>query len=137
VIVVRRGDDIVATAPVHSLRPAVVPGDALGVPRVRVSRGFAEVLVRVGHRRRADGRIVSSPLRSVRLQMVPAVGGTPIAVLGSRQDGTWPAGTYRFMVSRRDADGVRVPPGLYSVRVIAAGPDGRVLRSESARFSLR
>jgi hypothetical protein len=136
-IIVRRAGAVVATAPVYDLRPAVVPGDALGAPRVRVSRGFAEVLVRVGHRRRSDGRITSSPLRSVRLQLVPAADGTPIAVLGSRQDGTWPAGTYRFMVSPRDADGVRVPPGLYRVRVIAAGPDGRVLRTESARFALR
>jgi hypothetical protein len=136
-ILVRRGDEIVASAPVHPLRPAVVPRDALGVPRVRVSRGFAEVLVRVGVRRRADGRIISAPLRSLRLQLVPEAGGSPISVLGSRQDGTWPAGTYRFMVSPRDADGVRVPAGLYRVRAIAAAPDGTVLRTRSARFPLR
>lgn len=136
-IVVRRGGSVVATIPVYEVRRAAVPGDALGVPRVRVSRGFAELLVRVGHRRRADGRVVSAPLRSLRLQLVPAAGGPPIAVLGARQDGTWPAGTYRFMVSPRDADGVRVPRGLYRVQAIAAAPDGRVLRTRSARFPLR
>jgi hypothetical protein len=136
-IVVRRGSSVVATGPVYEVRRPVVPRDALGVPRVRVSRGFAEVLVRVGHRRRADGRIVNSPLRSLRLQLVPASGGPPIAVLGSRQDGTWPAGTYRFMVAPRDADGVRVPRGLYRVRAIAVAPDGRELRTRSARFPLR
>lgn len=136
-ITVRRGGAVVATAPVYEMRRAPVPRDALGVPRVRVSRGFAEVLVRVGHRRRADGRIVSAPLRSLRLQLIPDGGGPPIAVLGARQDGTWPAGTYRFMVSPRDADGVRVPEGLYRVRAIAAAPDGRVLRTRSTRFPLR
>jgi hypothetical protein len=136
-IVVRRDDTTVATAPVYGLRPAVVPGDALGVPRVRVSRGFAEVMVRVGQRRRADGRIISTPLRSVRLQLVPAAGGPAIGVLGTRQDGTWPAGTYRLLLAPRDADGVPVPAGLYRVRVIAAAPDGRVLRTESGRFPLR
>ncbi|MBY0397266.1 MAG: hypothetical protein K2X91_12490, partial [Thermoleophilia bacterium] len=72
----------------------------------------------------------------VRLQLVPEGGGDPIPVAGSKQDGAWPAATYRFLVARRLASGLEAPPGTYRLRVTARGADGRVLRRESAPVRL-
>ena len=44
--------------------------------------------------------------------------------------GALPAGTYRFLVAPRLADGLDVPAGRYRVRVSAVGPDGRRLTAE-------
>lgn len=134
-----RSGSVVATAPIAEIRPARTPADALGTPEVRVGSGLAEIMVRVGSLRRDDGRVKSVNLRSVRVQLVPAGGGspTPVSVFGAKQNASWPAGTYRFLISRRGADGLDVPNGVYRVRVIAAGPGRTVLRTESRRFTLR
>jgi hypothetical protein len=60
-----------------------------------------------------------------------------VPVAGAKQDGSWPAGTYRFLVARRQASGLDVAPGAYRLRITARGPDGRPLRAESRRFTLR
>lgn len=125
-----------ATAPVLPARPAPTPEDALGAPRVRERSGLADVLVRVGLMRREDGRVRGARLHAVRLHLVPEGGGDPIPVAGSKQDGTWPAGTYRFLVARRLASGLEASPGTYRLRVTARGADGRVLRRESAPIAL-
>jgi hypothetical protein len=125
-----------ATALVMAARPARTPADALGRPEVRADGGLAEVLVQVGLLRRADGRIRSVRLHGLRLTLVPAGGGDPLPVTGDKQGAAWPAGTYRFLVARRLASGLDVPPGEYRLRVTASGPDGATLRRDSAPFAL-
>lgn len=131
------GGALAAVARVGPARPARTPPDALGRPEVRVQAGLAEVLVRLGVRRRVDQRVRAATLRGVRLALVPAAGGAPLPVAGAKQDGAWPAGTYRFLVVRRRASGLDVAPGAYRLRVTARGVDGRVLRRESRVFTLR
>ncbi|MEQ9336353.1 MAG: hypothetical protein RJQ03_04120, partial [Miltoncostaeaceae bacterium] len=60
-----------------------------------------------------------------------ADGEAPVPVLGTRQPGAWPAGTYRVLVSARGSDGADVAPGRYRVRVRATAADGTVLRRTS------
>ena len=128
---------VAAIAPVGPSRPARTPPDSLGDPEVRVSSGLAEVLVRLGTRRRVDARVRGAALHRVRLALLPAAGGAPIPVAGAKQEGSAPAGTYRFLVARRGASGLDVAPGAYRLRVTARGPDGRALRTVSRRFTLR
>lgn len=138
-LIVRRADTgaVAATALVIPLRRATTPADALGRPAVRSDGGLPEVLVRLGLLRREDARVRSVRLHGVRLDLIPAAGGAPLPVSGAKQDGAWPAGTYRLLVARRLASGLDVPPGTYRVRVSGIGPDGRVLRRESAPVALR
>jgi hypothetical protein len=56
---------------------------------------------------------------------------------GEKQSGDWPAGTYRFMLTRRQQTGKELPAGRYRLRVKALGPDGVTLVRESPAFTLR
>jgi hypothetical protein len=118
-------------------RPARTPDDALGDLRVGTEGGIAEVRVRVGLLRRADGRLRSVRLHGLRLSLLPEDGGTPLSVTGAKAGAALPAGTYRFLISPRLADGLEVPPGRYRVRAEATGPDGRRLTVRSAPFGIR
>lgn len=126
----------VATAPVLPLRPARTPAGALGTPEVSADARLAEVRVRLGILRREDSRVRSVPVHGVHLDLVPEAGGAPLPVTGAKQDGAWPAGTYRFLVARRLASGLAIPAGRYRLRVGAAGPDGTRLQRESSPFAL-
>ena len=128
---------LAARAIVLRARPARTPADALGDPEIRADSGLAEVRVRVGMLRRdAEARVRSVRLHGLRLELLPADGGDPLPVAGTKQGWAWPAGTYRFLVARRLASGLSVSPGGYRVRVTAIGPDGAVLRSQSGPFTL-
>ncbi len=136
-LVVRDGEgNPLARAPVLALRPAGGAPDALGVPEVRADGGLAEIRVRLGVLRRDGARLRSARVSGVRLSLVPAGGGSPLPVAGAEQDGSWPAGSYRFIVARRLASGLEVPAGRYRLRVSATGPDGTILRRVSAPFRL-
>jgi hypothetical protein len=86
--------------------------------------------VRVGLLRRADGRLRSVRLHGLRLSLLPEDGGAPLPITGAKAAGALPAGTYRFLVAPRLADGLDVPAGRYRVRASAIGPDGRRLSAE-------
>lgn len=136
ILVRRPGGAVVATAPLAVLRPSRTEREALGTPTVRVGSGLAQVMVRVGSMERRRGQVRANVLHSLRIQLIPAAGGEPVNVFGAKQDGDWPAGTYRFIVADRSGDGLDIAPGAYRVRVIAAGAGGTTYRRESARFSL-
>jgi hypothetical protein len=99
--------------------------------------GVAEVRVRVGLLRRADGRLRSVRLHGLRLSLLPQGGGAPLRVTGAKAGAALPAGTYRFLISPRLADGLEVPAGRYRVRAEATGPDGRRLTVLSAPLAIR
>ena len=126
----------VATAPVLPARAARTPADAIGVPEVSADSRLAEVRVRLGILRREDARLRNVRVHGVRLALVPTAGGAALPVIGSKQTGEWAAGTYRFLVARRLASGLKVPAGRYRLRVTARGPDGAVVRRLSGPFSL-
>ncbi|HWH15084.1 MAG TPA: S8 family serine peptidase, partial [Miltoncostaeaceae bacterium] len=123
-----------AQAATYGARPHR-PAD-LGAPRVRTRGGTTEATVRIGRRMRLGDRIWSAPLHGVRLELLPADGSAPLPVagLGGRHD--WPAGEYRFVLSRRLPTGGTVPAGEYALRVRARTADGRALTRTSARFRL-
>jgi hypothetical protein len=123
-------------APVLPARPARTPADALGDLQVGTDGGVAEVRVRVGLLRRADGRLRSVRLHGLRLSLVPVGGGAPLPIAGAKAAGALPAGTYRFLIAPRLADGLAVPAGRYRVRAAASGPDGRRLVVEGAAVTL-
>jgi hypothetical protein len=137
-LLVRRAGtgEIVAGAVVMPSRPARTPEEALATPQIRADSGLAEVLVRVGMLRREGARVRGVRLHGLRLELLPAGGGEALPVAGTKQPWAWPAGTYRFLVARRLASGVDVPPGTYRLRATASGPDGRILRRESGVFTL-
>jgi hypothetical protein len=118
-------------------RPARTPADALGDLEVGTDGGVAEVRVRVGLLRRADGRLRSVRLHGLRLSLLPEGGGAPLPVTGAKAAGALPAGTYRFLVAPRLADGLDVPAGTYRVRASAVGPDGRRLTAEGGPLRIR
>jgi len=95
------------------------------------------VRVQLGLLRRDGDRLRSVRLSGVRLALLPVAGGPALPVAGADQRGSWPAGTYRFLVARRLASGLDVPAGRYRLRVAAIAPDGTVLRRTSAAFALR
>jgi hypothetical protein len=123
-------------APVLPARPARTPDDALGDLEVGTEGGVAEVRVRVGLLRRADGRLRSVRLHALRLSLLPEDGGAPLPVTGAKAGAALPAGTYRFLISPRLADGLDVPAGRYRVRAEATGPDGRRLTLRSAPITI-
>lgn len=127
----------VARAPVLPLRPAGPAPDALGTPEVRADASLAEVRVRLGVLERRGGRLRSARVSDARLSLIPVDGGDPLPVAGTGQRGSWPAGIYRFLVARRLASGLDVPPGAYRLRITARGPAGDALRRLSAPFTMR
>jgi hypothetical protein len=126
----------VAIAPVHVAPRPRVAGDVLGVPAVTVDGDVAQARVSIGAIERTGAALVVAPLRDVGLWLVPAGGGAPIRMAGQKQDGDWPAGTYRFMITRRRADGQELAAGRYRLRVSARTADGTALSRESAVFTL-
>ena len=75
-----------------------------------------------------------SGVHDLTLTLLPAPRATPIALSNPRVVSEWPIGNYRFELGTRAADGSRIPPGIYRVRVDAVGPDGAALRVTSAGF---
>ena len=137
-LVVRTREGVeLAGAPVLPSRPARTPGDALGDLQVGQEGGVAEIRVRVGLLRRADGRLRSVRLHGLRLRLLPEDGGAPLPVTGPKAAGALPAATYRFLVAPRLANGLDVPPGRYRVRVDAIGPDGRRLTITGGPLTIR
>jgi hypothetical protein len=127
----------VGVAPVFAPAMPVVPPAALGVPEIRVAGDVAEARVSVGTIGRSGNALVVAPLHQLGLWLVPAGGGAPIRMAGEKQSGDWPAGTYRFMLTRRQETGRELPAGRYRLRVKALGPDGVTLVRESKVFALR
>jgi hypothetical protein len=127
----------VASAAVFLGPAAPTPQGALGRPDVRVTSGLAEASVRIGVLERDADTLRSAPLSAVGLWLVPQGGGAPLRLSGAKQTGDWPAGTYRYLLSRRLATGARVAAGRWRLRVTATGPDGTPLRRDSAPFELR
>ena len=137
-LVVRTRDGAeVAAAPVLPSRPARTPGDALGDLQVGSEGGVAEIRVRVGLLRRADGRLRSVRLHGLRLRLLPDDGGAALPVTGPKAAAALPAATYRFLVAPRLANGLDVPPGRYRVRVDAIGPDGHRLTITGGPLTIR
>jgi hypothetical protein len=127
----------VAAAPVLPSRPTRTPADALGDLQVGSEGGVAEIRVRVGLLRRADGRLRSVRLHGLRLRLLPEDGSAPLPVTGPKAAGALPAATYRFLVAPRLANGLDVPPGRYRVRADAIGPDGRRLTITGGPLTIR
>ena len=127
----------VATAPVYAAPKPAVPRTALGVPQIRATGDAVEARVTVGLVRHEAASLVVAPLHELGLWLVPAGGAAPIRMAGAKQAGDWPAGTYRFALTRRRADGQELPAGRYRLRVAAAGPDGVRLVRESKVFRLK
>jgi hypothetical protein len=127
---------VAATAPVVGARPASTPRRALGRPEVRADGALPEVAVQVGMLEREAGRVRSVRLHAVRIALVPEGGGIPLPVRGAKDASAWPAGTYRFLLARRLADGLVIEPGRYRVRVSARGPDGTRLVRNSPPFTI-
>ena len=126
----------VATAPVYAAPKPSVPRAALGVPQIRATRGAVEARVTIGLVRHEAAALVVAPLHDMGLWLVPTGGGAPIRMTGAKQAGDWPAGTYRFALTRRRADGQELPAGRYRLRVAAVGPDGASMVRESKVFRL-
>ncbi|HMM49950.1 MAG TPA: S8 family serine peptidase [Miltoncostaeaceae bacterium] len=128
----------IAAAPVFARRaPTRANVDDLGTPAVRTRAGGAQIMVRIGRVNRVAGRIQAVALNDVRFELVPLAGGSPLTVLGTGQSGSWPAGTYRFLLADRDADGIEIPRGMYRLRVSARHPGGGWLRRASAPLRVR
>lgn len=126
----------VAAAPFLATPPAVVPKATLGVPEVRIAGDTAEARVRIGVVRRRVDRVVVSPVHNLALWLVPAGGGAPIRMSGEKETGGWAPGTYRFILTRRRANGEELPAGRYRLRASGVGVDGRVIVRNSATFTL-
>lgn len=127
----------VGVAPVFAQATPVVPPAALGAPEVRAAGDVAEARVSIGMIGRSGNALMVAPLHQLGLWLVPAGGGAPIRMAGDKQSGDWPAGTYRFMLTRRQETGRELPAGRYRLRVKALGPDGVTLVRESKVFALR
>lgn len=126
----------VGVAPVFAAPKPGVQAAALGVPQVRIAGDTAEARVTIGFVGRSGPALVVSPLHDLGLWLVPAGGAAPIRMAGDKQVGDWPAGTYRFMLTRRRVDGKELPAGRYRLRVQGFGPDGAPLVRESRVFRL-
>jgi len=124
-------------APVFAQTTPAVPPAALGTPEIREAGDVAEARVSVGLVGRSGNALVVAPLHHLGLWLVPAGGGPPIRMAGEKQSGDWPAGTYRFMLTRRQQSGKELPAGRYRLRVKALGADGATLVRESKVFRLR
>lgn len=127
----------VAVAPVYAALKPLIPGVALGAPQIRIAGDAAEASVTIGFVGRRGGSLVVSPLHALGLWLVPSGGAAPIRMAGDKQVGDWPAGTYRFVLTRRRADGQELAAGRYRLRVEGLGPDGAPLVRESKAFRLK
>jgi hypothetical protein len=127
----------VGVSPVFAQATPRVPPAALGTPEIRAAGDVAEARVSIGTIGRSGNALVVAPLHRLGLWLVPAGGGAPIRMAGEKQSGDWPAGTYRFMLTRRQETGRELPEGRYRLRVKALGPDGVTLVRESKVFVLR
>jgi hypothetical protein len=126
----------VGVAPVFAQAAPAVPPAALGTPEVRVAGDVVEARVAIGMVGRSGNALMVAPLHRLGLWLVPGGGGAPIRMAGEKQSGDWPAGIYRFMLTRRQQTGRELPAGRYRLRVKALGPDGLTLVRESKAFAL-
>ncbi|MFN8123197.1 MAG: S8 family serine peptidase [Thermoleophilia bacterium] len=138
VAVVQDGTNrVVSVSPAATFPPRRAQAEELGVPHVTLGDGVAQVAVRIGRLAREGDRILSAPLRDVRLEFVPLDGSEPLVAAGLGNGQDWPAGTYQFVLSRRLPTGGTVPEGRYRLRVEARTAEGRAVSSESTVFALR
>lgn len=128
---------VVSVSPAATFPPRRAQAEELGVPHVTLGDGVAQVAVRIGRLAREGDRILSAPLRDVRLEFVPLDGSEPLVAAGLGNGQDWPAGTYQFVLSRRLPTGGTVPEGRYRLRVEARTAEGRAVSSESTVFALR
>ncbi len=136
-LVVRDGNErIVGRAPVVFEKPVQVGKNFVRAPVVRVKGGVGQVALKIGGQAVGDNRLRAVRLNAVKMWLVPAGGGTPLLVSGEKEPADWPAGDYRFLLSRRLADGTPLPSGKFRLRVTARGPDGSSLSASSKAFSL-
>lgn len=128
-VLIDADDRVVASAP-FVVVPPVATTTRLTAPRVTSTTRPAQVAV---------GVTGGGTARSLQVWLVP-VGGTAseaIRMNSDRVSTEWPAGTYRFAVTRRSASGEDVPAGRYRVRVQAVAPDGRRLTQTGSPFALK
>ncbi len=128
---------VVSVTPAATFPPRRPQEGEIGVPRVTVRDGVAQAVVRVGRLVRDGDRVWSAPLREVRVQLAPMDGSEPVVLAGVRGAHDWPAGTYRFVLSRRLPTGGTVPEGRYRLLVEARTAEGRAVSAESDTFRLR
>ena len=135
--VVEAGDErTLAVAPVVRRAAVRTPTAALGIPEITAGGGLASVAIQVGRLERRDGHLDAVRLHDVRVELLPEIGGEPLAVTGDKHPGEWVAGRYRLLLAQRLANGRPRPAGRYRVRVSARGPDGRRLVRVSAPAEL-
>lgn len=135
-VVVRRPQGgVVARVPAATF-PALRPVRDLERPRVTTSGGVTQAVVRIGRLARTGDRIRSAPLHAVRVELVPSDSSRPLVMAGVAGRHDWPAGTYRFVLSRRLPTGGEVPAGRYRLRVSGRAVDGAPRVVESATFTL-
>lgn len=135
-LVVDAGGRSVGFAPLLLTPKPGTPAFALGTPEVRVSGDVAEARIEIGTVGRRANALIVAPLHDVGVWLVPAGGGAPIRMAGEKGQGDWPAGTYRFLLTRRQVDGKELPSGRYRLRVSGLGADGATLTRESVAFRL-
>jgi hypothetical protein len=126
----------VGYAPVLANPAPIIPPTALGTPEIRVRGDVAEARVRIGTAGRRGTALMVTPLHGLGIWLVPEGGGEAIRMAGAKQKGDWPVGTYRFVVTRRQADGKELATGMYRLRVVGLAADGRTLIRESKVFRL-
>ena len=136
-VVIDAAGQSIGFAPVYAGRAPAVPKAALRVPEVRASGDTVEARVSIGVNQRSPGSLTVAPLHDVGLWLVPSGGGAPIRMAGAKQAGDWPVGMYRFVLTRRRADGKELAAGRYRLRVEGTGADGIVQVRESKGFRLR
>lgn len=127
----------VAGAPAGTFPPRGRAGGEIGVPRVSTAGGVTQAVVRVGRLTRTGDRVWSAPVHRVRVRLAPLDGSRPLTVAGLTGLHDWPAGTYRFVLSRRLPTGGSVPPGRYRLVVSGVTAAGRPVSAVSTPFRLR
>jgi hypothetical protein len=114
------------------------PSAALGSPSVRRrGSGIGVLTVRVGMRDALAVGLNAVTLHDVQITLHPVDDRAPIRMGSAERSGDWPAARYEVSLNKRDARGVKVPPGYYRAVVTAIGPDGTVLGRRSAPFRVR
>lgn len=136
VVVTRSGEPAPVTRVTAATFPRPETGGELEQPQVATAGGVTQATVRIGRRVMVGDRIRSSPLHTVRVSLVPMDGSEPLVVAGVRGAHDWPAGSYRFIISRRLPSGGEVPAGRYRLRVEGRTVDDAPRRADSAPFTL-
>lgn len=121
---------VLATAPILL---SVAPARAVRLASPRITTDGAITRIAVAVRGPVGAQ---SGVHDLTLTLLPAPRATPIPLSNPRVVSEWPIGNYRLELGTRAADGSRIPPGIYRVRVDAVGPDGAALRVTSAGFRI-